>query len=553
MDLISQSESSNAHAQLISSLASRITEVYNNDFMNSHLKHDVACRLIAKSMGANSVSLLLYNGNHDDLYCAGSYIDPDEKRANARLISQKSISPIINVMKYISVFEFIKYSGIEKGLEVLYAEYIKYPFSNPILLSFDEFRDFPYATYQKYFKDYIKFKTHFQEDRYSILPEKTITGLFYFILSRYAESDKWESGLLKLKAKLFPLNNFFICDINKIAKKHKTCFENLRKKLKVEIDANAYYIGIPLEVNERPIGILRIILKREIIFEIPKYGAISQAKELHSSKNSTPVMYSFHNYEDVYKYVSEIINCQNIALLLSLHLNNAFYAHGMRQIALKPNLTKDFENKNTVANELTEVVNCFGCIVRYSDSKKGKALIHGYSDSMFSYFTELSKLKDPYIDNETGQFKRVFIDLFYTDVSLQNTSADQRIESVKIDFIKNEVSSISYQYFQENYKLLSTDQWPGKKLKKLYKELRNIFNTNYEVFALFDIRSIVIIPIKEKEYGFVTLANTSNRQFLTKDIEMIIPVVKRVGIELKYKNTLESLNVKKEEWKIHSN
>ena len=41
------------------------------------------------------------------------------------------------------------------------------------------------------------------------------------------------------------------------------------------------------------------------------------------------------------------------------------------------------------------------------------------------------------------------------------------------------------------------------------------------------------MPIKDKEYGF-TLANTSNRCFLTKDIEMFIPVVKRVGIELKY-------------------
>ena len=66
------------------------------------------------------------------------------------------------------------------------------------------------------------------------------------------------------------------------------------------------------------------------------------------------------------------------------------------------------------------------------------------------------------------------------------------------------------------------------------KELKELFKDAAKNFSNFNISSVIHIPIKDWQYGFVTLANKPNKQFISKDIEMLIPVVRRMGLALKY-------------------
>lgn len=532
----------------LSSLPSKITEIYNYDLLNNYVKHDIVCRLIAKAIGANSVSLLLYKGKTDELYCAGGYIDPSESKSNISLINPKQRNNVINVMKYMSALEFLRLeNNIQLNFDDLFAKYLAYPFPDPIPLSKEEFRMYPYNKYNEYSKEYFKYKRNFKDEKYKIGPDNTLTGLFYYILTHFDARKVWQKKLEEKKATIFSKNKFFICDLNNVKNRYKTCCNHLRRKLNLVSETDVFYVGIPLQVNDRPIGILRLLFKKEIDLKIPRYELIyndSSKPEMLNQSNDTATIsnhYKFENNENVYHYVTNILNSENIALILSLNLNNAFYSYGMRQIALEDKLHMGFSDLNLVANELTEVVNCYGCLIRISDSKLAKVSVKGYSKSPGNYYGQLIKTGDPFLDNLTGRFNSILIDTFYLEDSQQ--AGTTKVESIKIDFLENRVESIAFQYFDNKNILQSSCEWTGNRFKKLYKGIKLMFDLNNDVFSKYDIKSIVIVPIREREYGLVSFANTSNRPFLIKDIEMIIPVIKRVGIELKYNNALEILTV----------
>ena len=499
------------HVQLLSLLPSKITEIYNNDGLNSHLKHDIACRLIANSIGASTASILLYKGNKNHLYCAGRYINPSIDYANARIKSPKTQNRILEVMKYVSVLEFFQYTNVESDIEALYSEYLSCPLRDPIPIGIEEF-EYIFLNKQFLAKDYLKYKRHFQEDVHKIELNGTVTGLFYYMLSHFEHKEICLEKIASKKMLYYDQSKILIVDLEKISARSKTCCENLRKKLNVVIDANAYYVGIPLEVNNRPIGLLRLLINKKIHLLVPEFK-INKIEGIHKSndtESSIVVKREFNDQESVLKYVFETANCKTLALIEALHLNNAFYGHGMRQIALKDNLHADFSNLNNVANELTEVVNCYGCIIRYSDNKQSKASIRGFSDSIYEYSKQLSKNGDPYVDSRSERFKIELLDLFYSDMQPIVNGQVIKVESVKVEFVNKVVDKISYQYFDEKYHLRSSTEWKGRKFRKLYKGIENIFNLNQSLFAFFDITSIIIVPIKDKEYGIVTLANTSN-------------------------------------------
>jgi signal transduction histidine kinase len=363
---------------------------------------------------------------------------------------------------------------------------------------------------------------------------------------------------LNVNDKCIQRNGFLALNLNEVDTKRKTCSNNLRKEFGVEISTDAYYVGIPLHVNNRPIGILRLLIKKNLVFNIPlNRKSYLHYESLHEVDITIPEIkeekYSFSNAEDVLKYVTEIASLESISVILSKLLSSKFYSDGMRQIALNSKLSKDFD-MDIVANKLAEIVNCYGCVIRLSNTSGKDASISGYSSNVKKYVDAVKATHDPYINKEK-EFQSSLIRLFYPSQAVNNLAATPNnpddelpvvrpdIECIKIDFNEDGRDEISYLKLQEE-SLVSCTDWTEIGLGKVHRELKKIFKSGDELFRNFDLHSIILIPIKDWNYGFVTFANTSNRPFLNRDVELLIPVVKRVGIELKYNSNLARAEAK---------
>ena len=99
-----------------------IHEIYRSSH-KIHLKHDIACRIIAKSLKANSVSILLYNGAESELVCRGKFIDPNKDRAEATPLNKTTAPNIIKAMQYVDIVEFFTMRHCSFDAE-MFSEYL---------------------------------------------------------------------------------------------------------------------------------------------------------------------------------------------------------------------------------------------------------------------------------------------------------------------------------------------------------------------------------------------------------------------------------------------
>ena len=288
------------------------------------------------------------------LFCAGRYINPEVEFANARVKSTRSRNGVLEVMNYMGAIEFLAQSQVALNLEEQYEHYRKWPFGDPVIISKEIFEKYPYGKLKKYERDFQKYKNHFHDDIHLIKPDQPIRGLFYYILTHYEEKEIWGPRLDEHNILLDESTKIVIGDLAKVKAKYKTCCENLKRKIGVLIDTDAYYVGVPLIVKDRPIGIIRILIKKTVDFKIPNSSSqyyFKQSGQIEEQVSSqTPIHYDFETADNVYEYITNIAGIKNIALIQGLHLNSLFYGNGMRRIALKDNLHEDFKNLNVVAD-----------------------------------------------------------------------------------------------------------------------------------------------------------------------------------------------------------
>ncbi len=535
------------HQSILNSLPGKIAHIYDNDSLDSHLKHDVVCRLIAKSIGANAVSILLYNGPTNKIYCAGRYIDPLLSKAKP-VRGDKYGTAIVRLMKNIDIFEFLKINpekfkkDISPGIiRDLYQDYINsYEFSNPVKSSFKIFSRLAqaYSTVERREKleqEYTEYSKTIRSDTYPILSlnnplrrnEISVTGTYYHALTHSKSISEFKSLLsphsgIKIDPDYIivaPLKGYLFPRISS---------KNLKTNLKVEIKSDALYIGIPLYANRRPIGILRLSLNNRLEVKIP----ISENNSL-TEKSET---YECSNHQEIIDYIKKTVNIQGLSYMLSLLINNLLYTDGMRDISLKDALKGKIDNLPEIANELVNIINCYGCLIRLSKGNGNEAEVKGYSESVKEYVDSIEN-KDPYITDK-GTFMPVLISLLYNRTINSDTGDVVDIQCLKTDFDENNEPKFSYLYLDSKARLVYSDQWKGILNRDERIELKKIFKSSSDIFEDYDLKTIIHIPIKDQMFGFVTFANTSNRIFLTKDIEMLIPVVNRLGLALKYDSNI---------------
>jgi len=511
-----------------------------------NLKHDIVCRKIAKDIKADSVSILLYNGAENKLICKGRYIDPDNEKANAIPLDSMMSPKVIKVMEHIDVWEFFKMRKGTPNAE-MFGEYYKNICCDKTVINKKNM--FALINESEGIEAiYKSYKGCFTKERHPVGLTSTISGLYYYILHHYDNHhinlQEFNDSFKKGGGDIFPKTKICISNLSVKPDVLNICRNHLTESLKIKIEDGGYYVGIPITApDDRLIGVLRIILGNNLIKLISKLGFRS-IRKMEFCEDGDPLICKIHSY------LVDKFNIERIASIIGAELNYHELLESFDKISLKPNLNQEFVDYNKLADELAAVINCFGCVIRTSLGNHD-AKILGYSNSVDDYISDLTF--DPYISED--KFKTPLIDLFYNtneNIDSQNYSIKEEIISIQVELLPNRSCTISYQYINEKLELISTKSWSDR-LKNIELDLKELFIISFDTFSKYDIREVVIIPIKEIKYGFITLANKSVHPFAKRDFKMIIPVVRRVGFEYKQKNDhLQDKERLKQETLIHS-
>jgi signal transduction histidine kinase len=502
------------------SLSNRIAGIYSIDSLTSNTMHDIACRLIAKHLGVYSVSILLYKGSSDSLSCVGQYINSNQVLENSLFELKKN--SIKYVAQYIDVLEFLILTKEIADLQSSYYAYINYRFRNPIPTDIEEFA-FILEHYSQLEKSYLAYKKNRQNEQHEIALRSTINGLFYFALTHIEQRPVWEKEFRKRKL-FVSQSRVVVAKLGKSIARNSTSLGKVLQKIGIVIN-DGFYVGIPLEVNNRPIGILRILTNDKI----EKEANIQDKDSVNKEKSKEPAEQAFCTEQLIYSYLLRIGNIQTLAFSLSLHIDNYSYYSRFRQIAFRNDLRTDLINFNNTADEITEITNCHSCIIGFADSKQGNVSIKGYSTSSSEYLKKITEEGDFLIDHVTGHVKKEILNLLY----LSNNEDGPKLQSVKLDFRNKKVNNIEFYALDQNNNLKSYNGINRQKLKKINSSLSQLFNTNEHVSSELGVGSILFLPLHGKPHGFILLTNTSNSFFSIKDSELTISAVKRMEVELK--------------------
>jgi len=262
-------------------------------------------------------------------------------------------------------------------------------------------------------------------------------------------------------------------------------FEKLKKELFLEINAK-YYVELPLFANGDYFGILRFLFP----------------KETHVVKKNE------NNNLDIDEDNKKLI--ESIAQIISLHLENNYiidsysktYFTALKHISEFSSLKEFLKDQ---CNKLSLIIESKGVIIRLLN-KKGKSEIAGFSEGLQGYYNSVEKEKIEYFEEITKRLQRT-----------QNLIGIHFSIQAPFDVIQYIVHE------KKEYLTRKFEEWPLSDLKKssVLDKLRDI-----------GIFYIGILPIPKIENGFIVILNSKNRNFFSKDFEMIYPAVKNLSYEL---------------------
>lgn len=477
--------------------AQKMAELFAHDFpfnidseIPTYLKLDTVCRFVAHLLKASSVSILMYSGEDDRLFCRGRYIN------SKNIITPSNLSPQLEeILKKVCVFSYVSsVKKMNKAGEIgeIYSDY-----SESVLKGGEVSESFfhsAFESYNQWIKTYKKYIDIITTEFYKI-DNSTVTGNYY-------------KTLLLLEPEYKP--RIKIRDISKLKSKKYYCITRLKTELQVEIDAN-YYVALPLFANSHYFGVLRLLFPKSEIF-------------LHKSDGSIKIS---SDTQKQFEYIAQII---------SLHLENTYILKGYNKtyFSSKKHIEQFESLKGFLDNQcdnLSGIIESKGAMIRLWNKEKGETEIAGFSKCLGSYIHTAIDVG--------GRVK-------YFEKMVEVFQKKKNIFGIHFNSAKSPFEV--YQYIgHENKEYLSYkfEEW----------SIREVFKTNIlDVLKEMDICNIAILPIPEIEKSYIIFLNSKNRSFLSKDIEMIYPAVKNLGLELEsYFYTERILNRMKVISKMYEN
>ncbi|MCP4154044.1 MAG: HAMP domain-containing histidine kinase, partial [bacterium] len=275
-------------------------------------------------------------------------------------------------------------------------------------------------------------------------------------------------------------------DIRRVTKEKKNlCLGRLQKDLQLSFNGR-FYIAIPLFANNHYFGILRFIFAGMDRFYRDAGNRLRIREE--SLK--------------VFEFITRII---------SLHLENYYILSGYNKTYFSSKKhAEQFDSLeeflNTQCNQLAEIIESRGAVAHLLDKESNRITISGSSSVL---------------DNNCMTVSGKCVE--YTRTFIGGLQANPGILAAHINSYKNSLQVTTY-----------AGSPKGKSLNINATKLK--IPGNQASSALRTLKSgrynIAVLPIPNIENGFVTFLNHRHRRFHGKDIEMIYPAVKNLGLEL---------------------
>ncbi len=475
-----------------------ITEIYHSEFP-ADLKHDIICRVIAKAIDANVVTIFSYSGNEDKLNCTGGHIHKYDALKEG---GQKYKSIINNI----EVFEYCKYYlGENLKKEITYNKYKNNKAFRSEKVNKEKF-DRIAALYLGPDED----DKSYEKQRYVRLKEK-IHQETYNIDDKYPTSSMYRAVL---KGNIEPS----VSDVNDLKAGMRKCHITYENLLGVEISTSSIYIGLPLAAGNSTFGIVRIL-----------FGAENDHVENKKIKSTSKLFFD------------------GLSQILSLHFKVQYLFEGYKSIARAELIDLVPTSLNNECDILSEVLNSYGVIIRLKTNENQPPKIVGHSKQMGSYIDWIGQSGDFYVKG--ADYNETLLKLFYQPDKKQHED-NNNILATKLKFHISKVNAkINEQtfYYLDDFELKEVDD-----INKInvYPDAMIDFNELFsgkmlsEVTYKFSFREIVILKIPKVEGSLATFVSSKNRSFTKSDIELMHAVLQKIGYEIKHLVD-EEINVKK--------
>ena len=469
-----------------------ITAIFNNSQLKNSLKQDITCRLVCDILQVSSVSMLIYNAKQDGLRSLGSYLAP-----SCRSHFKTGDARLKEIVDFVTIYEFFDSQLHEKDLEKTGPG----DFKRSIL--WNKPADPPGLTKEIYDdlrkkwmdeevrKCYYQYKKALHSETYAISDE-SISGSFFsrLLLNKNLLVNEVEIQNLR--------------DVETVLGFHKAL-----NSVSIQLpEEDLYYIGLPLFATERYIGILRL--------------GVSSADD-STLKHATILT------ETNFKQTSQYEQLNNFAQLISLHMKTDYYMAGYRAFShLKIDISGNFRIEESelrsVCDTMTDVINCNGCIVRFSENRDSKdPPLKATSTTLQKYFE--------YIKSKTGEESRFSEDIY----NILKHEKHGNFKIVAIVFSINDVEKNSFatrEFYYDDKDTIRSVEFGSRTFKDFVPE----YNRKLQELK---IREVLILPIDDVDEGIIILTNTENRFFTFSDVEMGLLASKRLQLEIKLLQALE--------------
>ncbi len=458
----------------------KITEICFSDLPPT-LKCNSICRILCHHVGAASVSLIFYDGFNDALLTKGNYFDPEKFSVT---------DSFYGILKNIHFYEFMAYHNHSHSLKdthTAYADYINSSVTNLVVNS-EEFMNI---------KDFSTLlKSHNEEaEKYALYSEAILNHKYSIYNSeKDSISGKYYRNLIE---RINTGSEPYIISYNDI-KVEKKCLDGLTKLGVLKNTEFGQFVGLPLIANNRYFGIVRILFQSDMDF---------------NRKRSRLMAY---------------------ARTLSLYYGNTYQVDELNELNIHEHIVRKDIEFDELCEAYRKILNCYGCIIRLFDQEISENEIVGKSKNVRGYVEKIKDI-DPYKYTEGKKRDFVLKKIF------ENENGDTKINAIKISPFEKEVTY--YYYLPDTEVLKETCNWneleksPAPEVSKLFLDVHlALLNEN-------KINEIIIVPIPNVEHSIISFANTHSHFFTKKDLDFVLPLIHRLGLELSYENNKTQENL----------
>lgn len=391
-----------------------LNRIYSNPLLPNRVKHYYACRVFCLQYNAASVSILLYDGGKEKLTSKGIYFHRNSIKSIDSSSANSASKEELHMLRYLGFYHFLfsnfaatrlpeivtDETALALAEEFLNRKYLSYDFPKrvDIIVNDDEVQ-------LKVSKrpDKIKFVQFCLENSRKLATNKegyldtTDPGKYYYKLNQKLVSDEEYSIGPDVNSFSGQLYHEFVSNPSMLSdddlyvrcqsefneSTHYRTLKNNLAQVGLSFRLPQYYVGVPLIVNNRCIGILRMLyLRGGRQTRYPKTPGSLLYLPFSKCETDIKAFLSSKGKHNDFLYTVEVLG--NI-------LDQSYPQAFIEKIPRDDDFifeSRTSSRKNPFDEWCTSVqkaINCHGCVLRFADSPISSPRIMGYSGSITDF------------------------------------------------------------------------------------------------------------------------------------------------------------------------